>query len=98
MMRLTGNLIFSLLFFLPLGAEGKVKESICPTGSTDCVGCGCVVIGSPCPPASCQRKVVPLTSKEPSIYSLEEGAIVTCEGNKLTAHPPDKDGTIYWTC
>ena len=104
MMRLTGTLLFSLMCLIPLGVEGAVnKETLktdCPTGSFFCSICGeCKPNGSDCDSAHCSRKIktIPLKKMPGTIYSLEEGAVVKCEGGKALV--PVTSGTeTHWTC
>ena len=95
MMRLTGTVLFSLMCLLPLkveGASGK-KLQICPAGKVPCPRCG----GCANRPEDCTCVLVPLKNKEGIIYSLEEGGVVKCEGDRPLL--PITIGTeTLWTC
>lgn len=101
-MRLTGTLLFSMLCFLPMRAEGAKNTpplKQCKSGSTYCPICsGCLDDRYPCESASCGKtlKTILLQKKEGAIYSLEEGAIVTCEGVKTLVPIPGTE--THWTC
>jgi len=100
-MRLTGTILLTLLCLLPLGvatAKNAPPLKQCPSGSTHCPNCpgGCLAAGLKCP-EDCPSKVIPLQKKEGTVYSLEEGTIVTCEEDKPMV--PLTVGTqTHWVC
>lgn len=93
MRRLTGLLIFSFLFLLPLEAKERKVEA-CPAGTYNCPICGCLSDGTACAQSSCS-KAIPLPNKENTI-PLEEGALVTCKGKMtLVPSPSGTEGPTY---
>lgn len=89
MIRLTGTLLFSLMCMMPLGVEGKVGDPICPKDKIWCPNYG------QCRD-DCSRNVILLKKMPSTIYSLEEGAIVTCEAGKTLVPVPGTE--THWTC
>lgn len=100
MMRLTGTLLFSLMCLMPLGAESVKNtpplKADCPPGKSFCSLCGTCTLLQDCPSA-CGKHILPLKKEAGTIYSLEEGGMIKCEGDRPLL--PITIGTeTLWSC